>query len=244
MYGGRRSYENYLPSLPYISFSFRGQHLNYFIYFTAFAKGTFGSICNRARHANTVAANEGATSLLLSCSWTAWHTSYTHSLPLGLMFLSVNRQGIMVWLQDWEESETLPFAHAVISVTAVAGMADSCFLSALCWTPKNSRMRQLQYTVSRNFSAYSHQTVQLALDFHGDSCHCCKLLRTAQGHCTVTVVDYLPSTGFILTDYGKIGLSLKTCFLMSLCSPYSVTVISWNNYWCKLYNYHLSDKIT
>lgn len=48
------------------------------------------------------------------------------------MFLSVNRQGIMVWLQDWEESETLPFAHAVISVTAVAGMADSCFLSALC----------------------------------------------------------------------------------------------------------------
>lgn len=91
MHGGRRRYENYLPSLPYISFSFRGQHLNYFMYLTAFAKGTFGSSCNRVRHANTVAVNEGATSLFLSCSWTAWHTSYTHSLPLGLMFLSVNR---------------------------------------------------------------------------------------------------------------------------------------------------------
>lgn len=82
------------------------------------------------------------------------------------------------------------------------------------------------------------------LDFHCDSCHSCKLQRTWQGHCIVTVVDYLPCIGFILAGYVKIDYNIKTRCLMSLCSHCSITVISWNNYRCKLYNYHLSDKIT
>lgn len=103
-------------------------------------------------------------------------------------------------------------------------------MAALCWALRNSRIRLLQCTVvaleSRKFQAYCQQTVQLALDFHCDSCHCRKLWRKVQGLHTVTLSDNLPSTRFILTTYGEIDLSLKACHLVSVCSHHSQSLLA------------------
>lgn len=87
----------------------------------------------------------------------------------------------MVHSQGGENCALLPFAHTGASKAAVTGVADGCFLSTLCWALRNSHIRVLDLTVrdleSKNFQASCQQTVQLALDFHCDSCHCCKMWR-------------------------------------------------------------------
>lgn len=86
-------------------------------------------------------------------------------------------EGDVVQLQGGENC-VLPFAHTVASETAATGVAEGCFLSTSCWALRNSHMILLHLTVrdpeSKNFQVYCWQTVQLALDFHCDSCHCCK----------------------------------------------------------------------
>lgn len=90
-------------------------------------------------------------------------------------------EGDVMQLQGGENCVLLPLAHTVTSETAVTGVADGCFLSPLGWALQNCHMRLLQLTVrdmeSKNFQAYCRQTVQPALDFHCDRCHCCKMWR-------------------------------------------------------------------
>lgn len=124
-------------------------------------EGSLGNPPSYASHADRRRNPKGLLNswcLFLSCP------SYPQ-LTLDMIIDFVERLKVTCALTERGNCVLLPFAHIVVSETAVTGMADGCFPSALCWALRNSHVRLLQLTVrdleSKNFQAYSWQKSSL-----------------------------------------------------------------------------------